>query len=264
MVQLEALLELLDLCRQRHRIGGVAVKHLDGNRTAIGRAQQAIDNLQRALLAVAAVAPLGERAAAPLHVARRHVVQHQRAVGEMALGQRGLDRGLALQQPVQRGVEFVLIDLTEAEQFAEARCGGGGRQRTGGGELGCGIEDAADQQGEDQVAAAIVIRAEDAVETDVARGAERSGDVAVRQAADDGEGLTLGGDDRAALQHTAQTLDVGNGPVGEVAQRALTHLAAFAIALAQQDRGRRVPIRNGFDVHGEACAHPVAAYKSQI
>ena len=182
----------------------------------------------------------------------------------MAPGQRGLDRGLALQQPVQRGVELVLIDLAEAEHFAKARCGGGGRQRTGGGELGCGIEDAADQQGKDQVAAAIVTRAEDTVEADVAGDAERSGDMAVRQAADDGEGLTLGGDDRAALEHAAQTLDVGSGPVGKIAQCALTHLAAFAVALAQQDRGGRVPIRNGFDVHGEACAHPAGAYKSQI
>jgi hypothetical protein len=39
----------------------------------------------------------------------------------MAFGQRRLDRGLTLQQPVQRGVQLVLIDLTEAEQFTEAR-----------------------------------------------------------------------------------------------------------------------------------------------
>ena len=28
----------------------------------------------------------------------------------MAFGQRGLDGGLTLQQPIQRGVEFVLVD----------------------------------------------------------------------------------------------------------------------------------------------------------
>ncbi len=125
-------------------------------------------------------------------------------------------------------------------------------QRTGGGELGCGVDDATDQKGEDQVAAAIAAGAENAVEADVARGAERSGDMAVRQAADHAEGVMLGGDDRAALEDAAKTLDVGGGPVGQIAQCALTHLAAFAIALAQQDRGGRVPIRNGFDVHGEA------------
>ena len=81
-----------------------------------GGAEQAIDDLQRARLAVAAVAALGERAAAALHVARGHVVEHQRAVREMALGQRRLDGGLALQQPVERGVELVLVDLAETEQ----------------------------------------------------------------------------------------------------------------------------------------------------
>jgi hypothetical protein len=45
---------LLDLCRQGLRIGDVAVEHLDGDRTAVGRAEQAIDNLQRAPAAVAA------------------------------------------------------------------------------------------------------------------------------------------------------------------------------------------------------------------
>ena len=168
----------------------------------------------------------------------------------MALGQRGLDGGLALQQPVQRGVEFVLIDLAETEHFAEAGGGGGGRKCPGGGQLGCGIEDPADEQGQNEVAAAIAVGAEDAVEADPAGGAESGGDVAVRQGADDGEGVALGGDDGAAFEHAAQAFDVGGGPVGEVAEGALTDLAAFAIALAQQDGRRRVPVRDGFDIHG--------------
>jgi hypothetical protein len=44
----------------------------------------------------------------------------------MTFGQRGLDGGLALQQPVQRGIEFGVIDLAKAEHFAEA-CGCRGR-----------------------------------------------------------------------------------------------------------------------------------------
>ena len=66
----EARLKFLDLCCQRHWVGGVAIKHLDGNRTAVGGAEQTVDNLQRAFLTVAAVATLGEWAAAPFHVAR--------------------------------------------------------------------------------------------------------------------------------------------------------------------------------------------------
>jgi len=98
---------------------------------------------------------------------------------------------------------------------------------------------------------AIVGGAEDAVEADVAGDTERGGDMAMRQAADDGEGILLGRNDCAALQHTAQPLNVRRGPVGEIAQCALMNLATLAVALTQEDGGRRVPIRNGFDVHGE-------------
>ena len=252
MVEVEALLELVDLARQRHRIGGVAVEHLDGNRAAVGGAEQAVDDLQRALAAVAAVATLGKRAAAPFHVARRDVVEHERAVGEMAFGQSGLDGGLTLQQPVQRGVEFVLVDLAEAEHLAEARGGGCGGQRTGGGELGCGFEDPTDQQRKHEIAAAIAVGAEDTVKADPAGGAESGGDVAVRQAADDGEGVALGGDDGAAFEHAAQTFDVGRRPVGEVAEGTFTDLAVLAVALAQENGRGRVPVGDGFDIHGEA------------
>jgi len=61
--------------------------------------------------------------------------------------------------------------------------------------------------------------------------------VTVRQAAKNGEGVALGGDDGAASQHAAQAFDVRCWPVGEVAQGAFTDLAALAVALAQQDGG---------------------------
>src|SRR5580692_2497293 len=85
----------------------------------------------------------------------------------MAFGQRGLDGMLTLEQPVQRAVEFVLIDLAEAEHFTEARCGSGGGQCTSGGELGRWIEDPTDQQGKDEIAAAIAVKAEDTVKPDL-------------------------------------------------------------------------------------------------
>jgi hypothetical protein len=48
--------------------------------TVTRRAHQAVDDLELALLAVPIVTEPGEFAAAPLQVARRHVVEHQRAV----------------------------------------------------------------------------------------------------------------------------------------------------------------------------------------
>ena len=66
----EALVDLVDLCGERARIGGVALEHLDRHRATVGRAQQAVDDLQLALLAVAVVAEPRQLAAAGLQVAR--------------------------------------------------------------------------------------------------------------------------------------------------------------------------------------------------
>jgi len=88
--------------------------------------------------------------------------------------------------------------------------------------------------------------------------------MAVRQGADDGEGVAFGGYDGAAPEHATQPLDVGGGPVGEIAQGAFTNLAALAIALAQQDGGGRVPVGHRFDIHGGSGAHRLRKYKSQI
>jgi hypothetical protein len=93
-------------------------------------------------------------------------------------------------------------------------------------------------------------RAEDAVEADPAQCAQRRGDMAVRQRAGDREGVLPGGDDGAPLEHATQALDLSHRPVGKVAQRAFTDLAVLAIALAQENGGGRVPVGDGFDIHG--------------
>ena len=58
--QAEAFLDLGDLGGERLGIAGVAVEHFDRHRAAVGGAQEAIDDLQLALLAVAVVAELGQ------------------------------------------------------------------------------------------------------------------------------------------------------------------------------------------------------------
>ena len=70
----------------------------------------------------------------------------------------------------------------------------------------------------------------------------------------DGERVAVRGDDGAAFEHAAQALDVGRRPIREVAERALTDLAAFAIALAQENGRGRVPVGDGFDIHGGTSA----------
>src|SRR5271167_3913876 len=52
----EPLLDLGDLTGQRCRVAGGAFEHLDGDRAAVGGAQEAVDDLQLAPLAVAIAA----------------------------------------------------------------------------------------------------------------------------------------------------------------------------------------------------------------
>ena len=157
--------------------------------------------------------------------------------------------GSALQQPVQGGVELVLIDLAEIK--ARAKAGGGAAGESARARpAGMRVRGPADQECKNEIAAAIVVGAKDPIEPDPAGGAESGGDVAVRQGADDGEGFAPGRDDSAASEHAAQTFDVGGGPVREVAEGTFTDLSTLAIAFAQQDGRGRVPVGDGFDIHG--------------
>ena len=64
------------------------------------------------------------------------------------------------------------------------------------------------------------------------------------------EGLAQVGDDGASLQEAAQAFDDLRGPLAEVSQSALAHLAGLPVGLAQENGRGRVAVGNGFDVHG--------------
>jgi hypothetical protein len=73
---------------------------------------------------------IGSAAAWPM-VARAqqpgtHVVEHQRAMAEMAAGRRGFDALVLGEEPIERVVEFLLVDLAERQHGAEPRGRGGG------------------------------------------------------------------------------------------------------------------------------------------
>ena len=101
-LQLEPLLQLVDLRRQRHRIGGVAFEHLDRDRAAVSGAHQADDQLRPVAPVVAAVAMLRQFAAASFEVGGGDVVEQQRAILEVAAGQGGFDEGCS--RPSQSSV----------------------------------------------------------------------------------------------------------------------------------------------------------------
>src|SRR5712671_2557821 len=154
-----------------------------------------------------------------------------------------------------------VVDHPEIELLAKAGGRRVGRQRPGGGKLGTRIEDAANHEGQDEVAAAIArgrrrgrLGAEQPIEADLARRAERRLDMTMRQRADDGNGFLVLGNDGAAFEQRLEAGDPLVRPVGEVQQRALLDLASLAVALAQQDGRRRVAIGDRFDIHGNVIA----------
>src|SRR5262249_47032630 len=113
---------LIDLASDRLRIGGIAFEHLYRHRRAVRRAQQSVDDLRSVGAMVASMAVPGEWTAAPLHVARRDVVEDQRAVDEMFPCERRLDASLLLDEPVERGVHLALGNGCEAQRKCQARC----------------------------------------------------------------------------------------------------------------------------------------------
>src|ERR1700726_3634626 len=226
MVESEALLQLGHLTGEGRRVCSAAREDLDCHGTAVAGAEQPIDDLPFAAFAVTAVTELGERTATAFQVARRHVVEHQCAAAEMSFGEGRLDRRLAYRQPVECPIELVLIDQPETELLAKAGSRGVRRQRPGGGKLGPGIEDAADHQGQDEVAAAVAVRAEQPIEADLARCAEGRVDMTMRQRADDGNGLLVPGNNGAAFEQCLEAGDPLVRPVGEVQERALLDLAS--------------------------------------
>ena len=103
---------------------------------------------------------------------------------------------------------------------------------------------------DDEVTTTVASRPEQTIESDVAQGAEYGRDMAVRQRAAHHDGLLTGRRDFPALEQRAQAFDDLGWPIGQIGDRALFDFSAVAIALSQQDGGRRVPVRDGFDIHG--------------
>src|SRR5262249_10050302 len=110
--------ELADLARERGWIADIALKDLHRHRASLGGAEKPEYDLQLAF-AVAIVAELGQWAGAALKVGGRDVVEHQRAVLQMAASQRVLDALLLIDQPVEGIIEFLLVDRGEAQHRAE-------------------------------------------------------------------------------------------------------------------------------------------------
>src|SRR5208337_3279597 len=261
-LQPEARPELADLIGQRARIAEVAFEHLDGDRAALRRAQETEDDLRSVGTMVSAVAELRQLAAPPLEIARGDVVEHEHAVLEVALGEGLLDARLAAAQKIEGGVEFVLVDLAQAERRTERVGGGRLAELARGRELGGRLDDPRHDHRQDQFCPALGSLRQHLVEPEPARRPERGGDMAVRQRPGDLE--ALGGERHEGLprQHPAQAVDLRLRPVGDVGEGARLDLAVLAIALAQQHGGRRIAVWDARDVHDKRESCPCANYNN--
>ena len=136
----------------------------------------------------------------------------------MAAGEALFDAGLAAEQPVHGVVEFVLIDIAEAEEFSQGGDGGFGGQGACGGEFGAGVDDAGDDEGDGEIAVPAGGAGDEGVEAESSEGSEDGGDVPVGEAAAAGEGF-VGGDEGFAFEDAAECFDGVIGEFGEVGAR---------------------------------------------
>ena len=88
-LQVKALAQLGNLCRHGLRIAGVALEDLDGHRTALGRGEDAEDDLRIAPPLIARVAAGGDGAVMPFKVSRGQIIEHERAVTQVPPGWEG-------------------------------------------------------------------------------------------------------------------------------------------------------------------------------
>ena len=202
----EPVAHLAHLARQGHRIRGVAGKHLDGHRAALGRAEHAVDHLWPVAAVVAGIAQLRQFAGRAFEVAGGDVEHHQPAFGEMAPGELAFDGGLAPTEPVHAVVELVHGGALDTEQGGEG-CAAFRAQFPLQAQLGAGAQQAADDQGQRQAALAAGTVKQDPVEFAGLRHAQDGAGGAVGAAGPDRGGSVAGVEDGAALQGLAQGID---------------------------------------------------------
>ena len=232
-------LELADLGGQGLGVGGVAVEHLDGHRHPGGRAQQPVDDLQPAFDPVAGVPDRPQRAGAALERRRGHVIEHQRAVGQMPCGQGVFDGVFAGQHPVHRRIQVVLITAGHPEHLPQRAGGGLGAQPARGGQLGARARSPGPSAWRSPDPAAATAPGRSARRSPVARAVPSTaatcpcGRLRVISNASDSSTRR-----RQPFERPRQRLDLVLGPVRQVGQGAVLHLAALAVAFPQQDRRR--------------------------
>jgi hypothetical protein len=167
---------------------------------------------------------------------------------QMALGERRLDLGLRLAKEVERGVKLVLIHSPEFKRRPQRMSRGRLAQLPSRRELGRRLDHPRHDHSQRKLRKPRWRARQKLVETELFGHAEHGGHVTVRKRALDPKRVPRD-KGRLAFQHAAKRLYLGVRPTREIGERARLHLAAVAIALAQQNGGRGGSVGNPCHVH---------------
>ena len=232
-----------DLFSDSGRIAGVAGKDSHGQRFTLLVGEQADDDLQLAALAVAIVPVLAQGVVLAFQVAAGDVVKEQGgrdgAALQIALVEGLLDGLLAGTKIVEGGVEVVLVEGAEVENFGDGVIFGPAH----GGQTRAVVSDAGQDEEEREFG-----------EAGLAEGvgeAEGVGDLLEDE--EEAEYGAAGGKRVEVVEVAAEGAlegeDAGGVPMGEVGEGAFVNLAVEAEGLPEEDGGRGVPVGDGGDVH---------------
>ena len=196
---------------------------------------------------VAGVAAGGEFAAGAFQVGGAHVVEGEGGTVEVGGGELALDGVLARGEPIHGLVEVVGGGVADIEQGGEGGLAGGAELAFDA-QLGAGAEQAADEHGEDEGAGARRPVEEDAVEPELADGAEDGADGAVLAGGAGEEAGAVIAEGEAVGEGEAEEVDEVLGEGGEVGESAFLDLAVLPVGFAEEVAGGLAGEAGG-DVH---------------
>ena len=115
-------------------------------------------------------------------------------------------------------------------------------------ELGRGLDHSRNDEGQGELGKPLRLARQKAIKPELVSHAKDGGHMAMRRRA-----LNLDTVSRRnqllILEEAPQSIDLGVRPMREIGERARLHLVALAIAFPQEDRRRRIAIRDASDEH---------------
>ena len=223
-------------------------EHRDSDGAARRGTPQPHHHLPLALLPVAAVATLCQRTGTPFARRRGEDAQDERALSAMPSREGRCAPGVAAPQPIPGAGQGLRGCRCDLQDRAQARRRGVRAQAAGRGPLRLRGTDTRDAHGQNPRAMPPLRGRDEPIEAQAAHGPSASGDLAMREAADNLKGGVRRPQEIAPAD-TPQGLELGRRPRRALGQGPGVDLPALAGAFAPQDCRWRGAIGNGCDRH---------------